>query len=76
MSSEIQQVTIDHMPINPLPLMSSPLEALPQVSHSTDNSNLSPQVTKHSKQIDVHAPILNTTPTVALPKLERALIIT
>ena len=32
-SSEIQQVTTDHIPINPLPLMSSPLEARPQVSH-------------------------------------------
>ena len=41
--------------------MFSPLEARPQVSHSTDNSSLSPQVTKQSKQIDVHAPILNTT---------------
>ena len=32
-SLEIQQVTTDHIPINPLPLMSSPLEARPQVSH-------------------------------------------
>ena len=51
------------MPIKPLPLMPSPIEAHPQVSHSTDNSNLSPQVTKQSKQTDVHAPILNTTHT-------------
>ena len=53
--------------------MSSPLDAHPQVSHSTDNSNLSPQVTKHSKQIDVHAPILNTTPTQTRKRLNNHL---
>ena len=62
-SSEIEEVTIDHMPINPPPLVLSSLEARPQVSPSTNDSNLSPIVTKQSQQIDVYAPILDTTPT-------------
>ena len=57
MSSKIQQVTIDHMPINPPPLIPSFLEARPQVSPSTNDYNLSPLVTKQSQQTDVHAPI-------------------
>ena len=57
MSSEIQQVTI-----NSPPLMPSSLEVLPQVSGSTNDSNLLPLITKQSQQTDVHTPILNTNP--------------